>query len=63
MYPVRRATLLSSRKRRNGMNAELPTMVEPEALDCPAVRKNTSSGDLERRTDPIPARITARLDA
>jgi hypothetical protein len=45
------------------MNAELTTMVEPEALDCPTVRKHTSGGDLERQTDPIAARIAARMAA
>jgi hypothetical protein len=45
------------------MNPELPAMVEREAPGCPGVWKKTGGGDLERRADPIPARIAARMAA
>ena len=63
MDPARRATLLSSRESRNGMNDELLTIVEPDVLGWSGVRKKSGIDDLEQQTDLTSARIAARLAA
>jgi len=53
MDQARRATLPSSRGRRNAIDDEPPTMVEHEVLGWPGVYKKLGSDHLEQQADPI----------